>query len=200
MKYNLYVEDVSVEAVFNRLGGTEGAKGLLRSERVLVDRDEATRRGNILQFERKVSVASRRFVTNESFTKSNTKVKFGYIDERVTKLFGKSQDVPAGELAVNMLLLGKHDPEIMVALGPQSVRFVKLGQFYQLIEAQGHGQEGPLLVNGYANISYVLDENGAPWAVSAGWRPGCGDWFVSIVSVARLVGWCAGDRVLSQVG
>ena len=29
-KYNVYVEDVSVEAVFNRLGGVEGARQLLR--------------------------------------------------------------------------------------------------------------------------------------------------------------------------
>ncbi len=201
MKYNLYVEDVSVEAVFNRLDGTEGAKGLLRSERVLVDRDEAIRRGNILNFERKVSVVARRFVISESFTKGNPKVKFGYIDERIPKLFGKSQDVPAGELAVNTLLLGKHDPEIMVAIGPQSRRFIKLGQFYQVIEAQGHGQAGPLLVNGRANLAYVLDdENGAPWAVRARWRPRCGGWGVNVDSVAVLDEWIAGLQVLSQVG
>lgn len=32
MKYNMYVEDVSVEAVFNRLRGVEGAKRLLSGE------------------------------------------------------------------------------------------------------------------------------------------------------------------------
>ena len=31
-KYNVYVEDVSVEAVFNRLGGVEGARALLRGD------------------------------------------------------------------------------------------------------------------------------------------------------------------------
>ena len=200
MKYNLYVEDISVEAVFNRLGGTEGVKGLLRSERVLVDRDEAIRRGNILNFERNVPIVARRLDVGESFTKNNLKVKFGYIDDKVVKLFGKSQDVPAGELAVNTLLLPKHDPEIMVALGPQSRRFIKLGQFYQLIEAQGHGQEGPLLVNGYANIAYILDENGAPWAVNAFWDPNYGGWIVHVISVANLHEWLAGRRVLSQVG
>lgn len=30
MKYNLYIEDVSVEAVFNKLGGVEGARQFLR--------------------------------------------------------------------------------------------------------------------------------------------------------------------------
>lgn len=36
-KYNLYVEDVSVEAVFNKLGGVEGAKRFLRDELQLIE-------------------------------------------------------------------------------------------------------------------------------------------------------------------
>lgn len=36
-KYNLYVEDVSVEAVFNKLGGVAGAKRFLRDELNLVE-------------------------------------------------------------------------------------------------------------------------------------------------------------------
>lgn len=35
MKYNLYLEDVSVEAVFNKLGGVAGAKRFLADELVL---------------------------------------------------------------------------------------------------------------------------------------------------------------------
>ena len=154
----------------------------------------------VLNFERKVSVVARRFVASESFTKSNTKVKFGYVDKRLPKLLGNiREDVPAGELAVHTLLHDNHDPEIMVALGPQSCRYTKLGQFYQLLEAQGHGQAGPLLVNGRANIAYILDENGAPWAVGAFWIPVCGDWLVDVFSVANSNGWDAGSRVLSQV-
>ena len=198
MKYSLYVEDVSVEAVFNRLGGTEGAKGLLRSERVLVGRDEAIRQGKILNFECNVRYAGGKFVASESFTKSNPKVKFGYIDECFIKLFGNvKEDVPAGELAVNTLLLPKHDPEIMVALGPQAKRFTKLGQFYMTLELQGLGQEGSLLVNGCANIAYILEENGAPWAVDADWHSD--GWHVYVFSVASQVTWYAGYQVLSQV-
>jgi len=36
MKYNLYVEDVSVEAIFNKLGDLEGARAFLRGEQKLV--------------------------------------------------------------------------------------------------------------------------------------------------------------------
>ena len=188
-----------IQDVANKFGTDERIKRFQSGELVLVERTDHRATAMVLNFERKVSVASRRFVASESFTKSNPKVKFGHIDEKIVKLFGKSQDVPAGELAVSTLLRGTHDPEIMVALGPQSRRFIKLGQFYQLIEAQGHGQEGPLLVNGYANIAYILDENGAPWAVRAGWDPGYGDWDVCVDSVADLDGWGAGLQVLSQV-
>lgn len=34
-KYNFYIEDVSVEAVFNKLGGVEGARRLLRNELII---------------------------------------------------------------------------------------------------------------------------------------------------------------------
>lgn len=189
-----------IQDVANKFGTEERIKRFQSGELILVERTDPRAAALVLNFERKVSIAARRFVAGESFTKSNTKVKFGYIDERIGKLFGKAkEDVLAGELAVHTLLLGRHDPEIMVALGPQSRRFVKLGQFYQLIEAQGQGQEGPLLVNGRANIAYILDENGAPWAVFAYWYPFCGDWSVSVYSVADLREWDAGLRVLSQV-
>ena len=189
-----------IQDVANKFGTEERIKRFQSGELLLVERTDPRAIAVVLNFEQKVSVEARRFVASESFTKSNTKVKFGYIDERLLKLFGKiKEDVPTGELAVHTLLLGRHDPEIMVALGPQSRRFIKLGQFYQLIEAQGQGQEGPLLVNGRANIAYIIDENGALWAVRASWFPDYGDWGVSVDSVADLDEWVAGLRVLSQV-
>lgn len=189
-----------MQDIVNKFATEERVKRFQSGELVLVERTDPRATAMVLNFERNVPVAARRFVASESFTKSNPKVKFGYIDERVIKLFGKSQDVPSGELAVNTLLVPKHDPDIMVALGPQSKRFIKLGQFYQLIEAQGHGQEGPFLVNGRANIAYILDEDSAPWAVSALWDPFFGDWRVRVYSVAGLFEWSAGNQVLSQVG
>ncbi len=37
MKYNLYVEDVSVEAVFDKLGGVDGARRFLRNEPIVFE-------------------------------------------------------------------------------------------------------------------------------------------------------------------
>ncbi len=188
-----------IQDVANKFGTEERIKRFQSGELVLVERTDPRAAIMILNFERKVAVTNRQFVTSESFTRSNTRVKFGYIDNQITKFFGKQENVPAGELAVHMLLRDVHDPEIMVALRPQSNRFIKLGQLYQPIEMQGLGQEGPLLVNGRANIAYVLDENGAPWAVRAHWHPNYGGWRVDVYSVASLDRWLAGDLVLSQV-
>lgn len=188
-----------VQDLVNTLGGGDRIKRIQSGELMLVERSQAHKMGVILRFERKAKISACRFVTSENFTRSNPKVKFSYIDSRLEKLFGKvREDVPAGEIAVHTLLEDRHDPEIMVALGPQSVRYTKLGQFYQLLEVQGQGQEGPLLVNGYANIAYIIDENGAPWAVRAVWRAGYG-WHVDVSSVACQRRWYAALQVLSQV-
>lgn len=112
-------------------------------------------------------------------------------------MFKATTLIRAGKLAIHMLLDKLHDPDIMVALGPQAKRFVQLGQFYQLIEGQGQGHEGPLLVNGYANIGYIVDDNGAVWAFGAHWRGGRG-WYVELCSVAYGFPWYGGYQVVSQ--
>lgn len=179
-----------VDDVVNKFGTEERIKRFQSGELMLVERSEAIKRGVILVFKQKVSIASHRFVVAESFTKSNTRVKFSYIDERLLNLFSKTcKDMPAGELAVYTLLQDSHDPEIMVALGPQSRRFIKLGQFYQMIKAQGHGQEGPLLVNGRKNIAYVIDDSGAPWVVGARCDPHYYDWRMLVEAIADSNGW-----------
>lgn len=182
----------------NKIGGDAGAKGILSGERVVVSRTDPRAAALILQFERKIRVVAGQFVAGKNFTKGNPKVKFGYIDERVGKFFSAEENVPVGELAVHTLLQDTCDPEIMVALGLQSRRFVKMGHFYQVIEVQGQGQaDGPLLVNGRANIAYILDDRGAPWAVSARWIPGCDGWYVFVSSVASLGRWFADLQVFS---
>ena len=189
-----------IQDIANKFGTEERIKRFQSGELVLVERNP-TIAEPVLRFERNARYAGGKFVTKQSFTRDNAKVKFGYIDERVSKLFGNvKEDVPAGELAVHTLMCGTHDPEIMVALGPQAKRFTKLGQFYVALESQGLGQEGSLLVNGYANIAYIPDENGAAWAVSASWNNQFyGGWGVRVGSVASRSEWDAGGQVISQV-
>lgn len=140
-RYNVRVEDVSVEAVFNKLGDVKGAKRFLADELMLVERSEAINRGNILAFNENVAVAGSEFVVDQCFTKANPKVKFWYIDERLPKLFSKaSKQMPSGQLATHTLLTPAHDPDIMAVIKPHARRFIHIGQFYRPIEAQGQGQ------------------------------------------------------------
>jgi len=153
----------------------------------------------LLKFVQKVAVsATPRFVAKDVFTKANPKVKFWGFGDNFTKHFlGKIEEgVLAGQIAVHTLLKRSLNPEIMTELGTQQ-RIMKLAHFYQLIEAQGQGQVGPLLINGYANIAYIEDEHGNVWAVRAYWYAEYG-WYVVASSVEGPYGWLVGDQVLSQ--
>ncbi len=88
--------------------------------------------------------------------------------------------------------------EFMAELGAEK-RVIKLAHFYELIKAQASGQEGPLLVNGYATIAYgINDENASLWPVNAFWRSFFREWCVGAFSVESPDGWPAGRRVLSR--
>jgi hypothetical protein len=48
-KYNMYVEDVSVEAVFNKLGGVEGARRFLRDELAVSELSHNVNRSGVIR-------------------------------------------------------------------------------------------------------------------------------------------------------
>ncbi|MDO8495768.1 MAG: hypothetical protein Q7S32_04655 [bacterium] len=139
----------------------------------------------------------KKFVAAENFTKRNTKVKFWDFGSNFEAHFlGKTErNVSAAVIAVHRLERASLDPEIMTELGEK--RISTLAHFYQLIEAQGQGQAGTLLVNGYANIAYIEDDNGVLWAVNADWSSGRG-WGVGAGSIGSPSGWGAGFRVVSR--
>jgi len=126
-----------------------------------------------------------------------TKVKIYYLGENFKKNFLKKieVDVEKAELRRHILLRSSLDPEIMAELG-EDRRTVKLAHFWAMLEKQANGEQGDLLVNGYANIAYVEDENGIVWAVIAYWNSGRG-WRVEADSVGDPDGWYDGYRVLS---
>lgn len=74
-KYDMYVEDVSVEAVFNELGGVEGARAFLRGEQKLVPRPfERNEHGHI------VFTVTGRNLAGEQEVVCRTATGFGAID------------------------------------------------------------------------------------------------------------------------
>ena len=147
---------------------------------------------------------SKRFVARDAFGENNSDgIKFYLWDGFKNRFLGKvEKDVEPAVIAIHRLEKVLRDSEIMTELGidiKTKKRVVNLAHFYEMIKAQAQGQEGPLLVNGYANVVYIEDENGSFWAVYAYWCVDYGGWDVDAYSVTSPNRWSQGDRVLSQV-
>lgn len=82
------------------------------------------------------------------------------------------------------------DSEILAEYKPEEIT---LDEFAYLLESK----EG-LLNNGYANISYIRDEDKLLWAVDTRWRADDGGWYVDADSVTRPSRWGAGLQVVSR--
>lgn len=104
------------------------------------------------------------------------------------------------EATIKVFKLNKDsvDRPIIAELGGEEVVETTLAHIYELMRRQGRGQEGILLVNGYANIFYVRDAKGILWAVYCNWVFVSDYWVVYARSVADSDGWCAGRRVLAR--
>ena len=131
-------------------------------------------------------------------TSAKAVVQIYWIGDNFKKNFLKKieVDVEKAELHRYSLLISSLDPDIMTELGEER-RVTKLAHFWAMLEKQPRGESGPLLVNGYANIAYVEDENGVVWAVGAGWHSGLG-WGVGARSVGCPDGWRADSQVFSR--
>jgi hypothetical protein len=111
---------------------------------------------------------------------------------------GKTEkDVPAVQLRAHKLRKGAKDPEIIEALGGEAIVETNLATMWEMMKKQGQGEEGDLLVNGYANIFYIRDTKGDIWAVCCDWGAGCG-WSVGACAISDPFDWSAGDRVFSR--
>jgi hypothetical protein len=66
------------------------------------------------------------------------------------------------------------------------------------LERQSNGEEGDLLVNGYANIFYVRGAGGAVFVVQIYWRAGDGKW-CAFASRLDHHWWNAGNRAFPRL-
>jgi hypothetical protein len=100
-----------------------------------------------------------------------------------TSFVGKSEkDIAPATLRIQKLRKASLDTPIRNDIGADNEE-TALGQFWELLKKQGQGQAGVLLVNGWANIFYIRDQNGTLWAVLARWFSGLG-WCVGADSVS----------------
>lgn len=187
----------TIEAVFNKLGGIEGAQAFLRDEKTLTVPEHP----KLLQFVTTVSVAALESFNATDHFKVDTKkaaVRIAWIGDNFKQHFGHKVEGASkvAELKMSKLTRASLDAPIITELGDACE--ITLGQFFALLSKQGKGESGPLLTNGWANIAYIRDDDGILWAVRARWRAGGGGWDVGANSVEYPDGWSDGGQVVSR--
>jgi hypothetical protein len=179
-KYNVYVEDVSVEAVFNKLGGVERAKRFLQSKVEIVYK-------SILTFLRPAKLGPQpAMILTEEYWKSVGVVWMG--DNFQTHLLGL-EVARAGEmeLAVSNLEEASVDAPILAELGDRArIPASQIGNFLK----EHKGSEEYFI---------FYPEELPDWAVSARWFSFDGGWSVLALPVTSLFRWLAGSQVVSRL-
>jgi hypothetical protein len=187
-----------MNAIVKKLGGEDGALRLLPGDMVVA----AAEPKKLLEFVTTVNVAALEcFTAMDAFkvdTGPKTAVQIAWIGDNFEQNFlRKTEDAcEAAELKVHKLLEQSLDPPIITELADNHE--ITLGQFFSLLQKQGKGEAGPLLVNFYANIAYIRDFNGTLWAVHARWSADRGGWGVVADSVEGPGRWVGGFQVLSR--
>lgn len=100
-------------------------------------------------------------------------------------------------LRIHRLVKASVDMSIIAELG-EAVAETTLGQMYEMMKVQGHGEQGNLLINCYANIFYVRDHNNVLWAAGCYWDSSGGCWSVGALPVTSSSTWSAGVQVFSR--
>jgi hypothetical protein len=130
-------------------------------------------------------------------------VKIGYVWEGFRNNFladdGKVEaDIAEATLRVHKFVKSSVDSPIIAELGGEDVAETSLAQMYEMMKTQGHGEQGILLTNGYANIFYIRDAKGVLWAAGCCWSSGIGYWGVDASPVTYPDTWDAGRQVVSR--
>lgn len=147
--------------------------------------------------------ACNRFVASEHFkvdTGKSAKVKIAWLGNNFKELFlsKTEEDVLAGELKIYKLLQSSLDAPIMTELGDPRAYSTALADIWWMLKTQPNGEDGALLVNGYANIFYINDAKGNLWSVLANWSPGKGGWYFEAGSIGQPGGWVGVCQVVSR--
>ncbi|MEX0934910.1 MAG: hypothetical protein WDZ70_01115 [Candidatus Paceibacterota bacterium] len=135
---------------------------------------DAVRNPRILDFVKKTTArGAERFITKDKFLEGETDgVLIARISDNFTlNLLDKIEvNVEDAKLNIHRLREQSYDMPIIHELGGEKIVETSLSHFWSLLKRQGHGGDGDLLTNGYANIVYVRDSQGILWAVRAYWH------------------------------
>lgn len=176
----------TIEAVFNKLGGLEGAKRFLSgAAEVVLKSILSLVNGEIASDEIKT------FDPHVFYKMSNELWIGDFFRDNVLAKAASVKKLSATTLKSFELTKNAYDRDITSCL-PQNYEFdisEALARIAQMIEQQPNGKEGDLLNNGYANLFYVPG-----FVVRVRWGAGRRRWRVSAWG-RDDDGWGAGDRV-----
>lgn len=144
--------------------------------------------------------ALRRRKTDPFAIKSEDKASpFGYRDLGGIRLARRNRP-RAIRVKAHQLLKPLTFAEMVKAVGgEEAVRDKHLFdplQVRELVEKQAKGEAGPLLVNGWANFFFVLDESGSLAVVGVDWDSAVGGWDVWAHPVFSPLQWLDGCQLL----
>lgn len=127
--------------------------------------------------------------------RKSAKVVIGYVSDNVKALIkGRSEPEEAeATIRIHELCQASVDGPIMAGLGENAK--TGFNRMFQMMEKQGRGQKGDLLVDGRASIFYI---EGTDWAVRCFWHSGDESWFVGADPVTGPNAWGAGRQVISR--
>ncbi|MFH1909698.1 MAG: hypothetical protein ABIJ72_00690 [bacterium] len=127
--------------------------------------------------------------------RKTAKLVIGYVSDNVKALIKERLEPEEAQatIRVHELCQPSVDGPILAELG-ENIK-TGLNRMFQMMEKQGRGQEGDLLVNGRANIFYV---EGTVWAAYCYWSSGYDYWLVSAYPVTYPSTWNAGHQVFSR--
>ena len=149
----------------------------------------------------KFSATTKKFVAKDHFvvdTSDDAPVKIWGLGDRFEREFLDKTEEPVngGTLSFYELLKKSVDTPIIAELGGENKAETTLTEIFVQMKKQGNGEDGDLLTNGYANISYIRNSAGVLRAVGCYWD--VSGWGVGADSVDAPNVWGAGSQVFSR--
>ncbi len=129
-------------------------------------------------------------------------VKIGWVGDNLKGILKRHKKISVSKanLRCHKLKEPSVDGPIVKALGGRELISTNFAHMWEMMKKQGNGEEGDLLVNGYANIFYIPDpeDEAVIWAVRCSWNAVLGGWYVVAFSITSPYGWFADYRVFSR--
>jgi hypothetical protein len=163
----------------------------------------------ILRFGALVIVPARakRFVPREKYvvnTRPGKHVKIGYIAPDFITAFGDKVEEPTEEVVLRYDILDRQSAfaSAVKELSDQGVvTKTTPGELWSMLEKQPDGPKskaGPLLANGYANLSEMVGSDNVSRLVSVSWFDFFDGWDVYASPVTDSIQWDAGSQLFSR--